>query len=157
MSGISHNSKTSAVSTLSAAFDRLAELSWPLVRISTGLLLLPHGSQKLFGWFGGYGLAGTGQFFDTLGLHPGFVIAVLAGVVEFFGGLALVFGLLTRPAALAVAVLMGVAIFSVHLPNGFFWTDGGFEYPLLWGLVAIAIFLRGGGRFSLDARFRLPL
>jgi putative oxidoreductase len=157
MSSISDNSKGSAVPTLSAAFERLVELSWPLVRISTGLLLLPHGSQKLFGWFGGYGLAGTGQFFDTLGLHPGVVIALLAGVVEFFGGLALVFGLLTRPAALAVAVLMGVAIFAVHLPNGFFWTSGGFEYPLLWGLVAIAIFLRGGGRFSLDARLRLPL
>jgi len=157
MSSIVDNPKASSVPTLSAAVDRLAELSWPLVRISTGLLLVPHGSQKLFGWFGGYGLAGTGHFFDSVGLHPGVLLALLAGLVEFFGGLALAFGLLTRPAALAVAVLMGVAILGVHLPNGFFWTSGGFEYPLLWGLIAIAIFLRGGGRFSLDARFGLPL
>jgi putative oxidoreductase len=148
----------SAVSSVSAGFDRLAPLSWPLIRVTTGLLLMPHGAQKLFGWFGGYGIAGTGQFFDTtLGLHPGILLAGLTGAVEFFGGLALVLGLLTRPAALGVAIMMVVAIFGVHVPNGFFWTDGGFEYPLMWGLLAIAILLRGGGRFSLDAKLGLPL
>jgi putative oxidoreductase len=140
-----------------AIFNRLAPLGYPLVRVSAGLLLMPHGAQKLFGWFGGYGLTATGQYFATnLGMEPGILFALLAGLVEFFAGLALVLGLLTRPAALAVAVFMGVAL-SVHVPNGFFWTNGGVEYPLMWGLIALAIFLRGGDRYSLDARLGLRI
>jgi putative oxidoreductase len=139
----------------STLFDRLSPLGYPLVRITAGLLLMPHGAQKLFGWFGGYGLDATGQFFATsLGMEPGFLFALLAGLVEFFGGLALVLGLLTRPAALAIATLMGVAL-TVHAANGFFWTSGGVEYPLMWGLIAIAVFLRGGEHFSLDSRLGL--
>jgi len=146
------------ISNVAASFERLSFLSYPLVRITAGLLLMPHGAQKLFGWFGGYGLTATGEFFGTqLGLQPGLLFALLAGLVEFFGGLALVVGLLTRPAALAVAVLMGVAMLGVHLPNGFFWTSGGYEYPLMWGLIALALLLGGGGRYSLDRRFSLPL
>jgi putative oxidoreductase len=149
---------STSVSDLSAVFTRLAPLSYPLVRVTAGLLLMPHGAQKLFGWFGGYGLSGTGEFFATqLGMQPGWLFALAAGLVEFFGGLALVLGLLTRPAALAVAVLMGVAVVGVHLPSGFFWTSGGYEYPLMWGLLAIAIFLRGGDNLSLDRRLGLPL
>ena len=126
-------------------------LAWPLIRVVCGLLLMPHGAQKLFGWFGGYGLAATGELFATkLGLQPGFLIALLSGLVEFGGGALLVLGLLTRPAALGVVILMAVAVFTVHLPNGYFWTDGGYEYPLMWGLVALAIFFRGGGKLSLD-------
>lgn len=142
---------------LSTVADKAAVFAWPLVRVVAGLLLIPHGAQKLFGWFGGYGLQATGQFFETsLGMSPGVLAAGAAGAVEFFGGLALVLGLLTRPAALAVAVLMGVAL-TVHIPNGFFWTSGGVEYPLMWGLLAIAIVLRGGGEFSLDKKLGLPL
>lgn len=133
-------------------FHRLAPLAYPLVRVTAGLLLMPHGAQKLFGWFGGHGLTGTGQYFEaSLGLYPGIAFALLAGLIEFFGGLALVLGLLTRPAALAVAVFMAVAL-STHISNGFFWPNGGFEYPLMWGLVALAIFLRGGDNYSLDAK-----
>ncbi len=136
-------------------FERLSSLGYPLMRITAGLLLMPHGAQKLFGWFGGYGLDATGQFFATnLGMEPGYLIALLAGLVEFFGGLALVLGLLTRPAALAIAVLMAVAL-NVHTGNGFFWTNGGVEYPLMWGLIALGIFLRGGDTWSLDARLGL--
>lgn len=139
----------------STLFDRLSPLGYPLIRITAGLLLMPHGAQKLFGWFGGYGLDATGQFFATsLGMEPGFLFALLAGLVEFFGGLALVLGLLTRPAALAIATLMGVAL-TVHAANGFFWTNGGVEYPLMWGLIALAVFLRGGERFSLDSHLGL--
>lgn len=148
-----------ATGTHPRAFSRtdLAAAAWPLVRIATGLMLIPHGAQKLFGWFGGYGLTGTGQFFEsTLGMSPGMLWAGLAGGVEFFGGLALVLGLLTRPAALGVAILMGVAL-TVHVPNGFFWNAGGFEYPLLWGTLAVAILLRGGGEYSLDRRLGLRL
>lgn len=135
------------------ATDRMAALAYPLIRVTTGLLLIPHGAQKLFGWFGGYGLTATGQYFEsTLGMSPGVLFAALAGLIEVFGGLALALGLLTRPAALVVAVFMAVAL-SVHIPNGFFWTAGGIEYPLMWGLLAVAVFLRGGGPYSLDARF----
>jgi len=141
--------------TSPSLLERLSPLGYPLIRITAGLLLMPHGAQKQFGWFGGYGLDATGQFFATsLGMEPGYLFALLAGLVEFFGGLALVLGLLTRPAALGIAILMGVAL-TVHTGNGFFWTNGGVEYPLMWGLVAIAVFLRGGERFSLDSRLGL--
>lgn len=150
-------SRDTPTPSLLPIIDRLAILSWPLVRIITGLLLMPHGAQKLFGWFGGGGLSGTGQFFESsLGMSPGVLWAGAAGTVEFFGGLALVLGLLTRPAALGVVVLMCVAM-TVHIPQGFFWSDGGYEYPLMWGILAVAILLRGGGEWSLDARFGLRL
>ena len=73
-------------------------------------------------------------------------------LVEFFGGLFLAIGLLTRPVAAAIAALMAVAAIQVHLGNGFFWANGGYEYPLMWGLIAIAFALRGGGAQSVDAR-----
>ncbi|MFO1187972.1 MAG: DoxX family protein [Alphaproteobacteria bacterium] len=144
----------SSVPTLALLTERLSGYADPLVRIAAGLLLVPHGAQKLFGWFGGYGVEATGQFFATkLGLPPSF--ALLAGLIEFAGGLLLAVGLFTRPVAALVAGLMAVAVVHVHWGNGFFWTAGGFEYPLLWGLVAVALVLRGGGAYSLDARFGL--
>lgn len=135
-----------ALSPITRALSPLAE---PLVRVAAGLSLVPHGAQKLFGWFGGYGIEATGQFFAAkLGLPP--ALALLAGLIEFFGGLALALGLLTRPVAALVTGLMAVAVVQVHLAAGFFWTSGGFEYPLLWGIVALSYVVRGGGRFSLD-------
>jgi putative oxidoreductase len=129
----------------------LAPLAYPLIRVVAGLFLMPHGAQKLFGWFGGYGLQGTGGFFaENLGLEPGVFWAALAGGTEFFGGLLIALGLLTRPAAVAVAIFMAVAVVKVHLINGFFWTDSGYEYPAMWGLIALAIAFRGGGEMSLD-------
>jgi putative oxidoreductase len=135
-----------AIAPITAALSPLAE---PLIRVTAGLLLVPHGAQKLFGWFGGYGLEATGQFFASkLGLPPS--LALLAGVIEFFGGLMLALGLATRVVAALVAGLMAVAVTQVHLGAGFFWTDGGFEYPLFWGIVALSFVIRGGGRYSLD-------
>ena len=140
------------IPALAPLYQGLSGLSYPLIRVAAGLILVPHGAQKLFGWFGGYGLEGTAGFFaQNLGLEPGMFFAVLVGATEFFGGLLLALGLLTRPAAAAVAVLMAVAI-TVHLPNGFFWTSGGYEYPLLWGLIALAIAFRGGGELSVDRK-----
>jgi putative oxidoreductase len=136
-----------AITPVTAALSPFAE---PLIRVTAGLLLVPHGAQKLFGWFGGYGIEATGQFFASkLGLPAS--LAVVAGVIEFFGGLMLALGLATRLVAALVVGLMAVAVTQVHLGAGFFWTDGGFEYPLLWGIVALAFVLRGGGRYSLDA------
>jgi putative oxidoreductase len=136
--------------------ETLSPLAEPLVRVTVGLLLMPHGAQKLFGWFGGYGVEATGQFFATkLSLPPAF--ALLAGLIEFFGGLALAVGLATRVVAGLVVGMMAVAIFQVHLGNGFFWTDGGFEYPLMWGLAALSFVIRGGGRLSLDAVIGIEL
>lgn len=134
-------------------YQGLTRFSEPLMRATVGLLLMPHGAQKLFGWFGGYGLEGTAGFFaGNLGLEPGIFWAVLVGSVEFFGGLFLAIGFLTRPVAAAIAILMTVALFQVHLGNGFFWTDGGYEYPLMWGLLALGFVLRGSGAYSIDAR-----
>jgi putative oxidoreductase len=128
----------------------LAPLGEPLVRVTAGLFLLPHGLQKLFGWFGGYGLDATGQFFASkLGLPAG--LATIAAFIEVFGGLALALGLFTRPAAALVFAMMAVAVVQVHLGAGFFWTAGGWEYPAMWGLVALSFVVRGGGRFSADA------
>ena len=120
------------------------------MRVAAGLMLLPHGAQKLFGWFGGYGVDATGQFFAAkLGLPASF--ALLAGLIEVFGGIALALGFLTRVVAALVFGLMAVAVIFVHLPIGYFWMTGGFEYPLMWGLVALAFVFRGGGRYSVDA------
>jgi putative oxidoreductase len=139
-----------AIPALAPVTDALSPFAEPLVRVTAGLLLVPHGAQKLFGWFGGYGIEATGQFFSAkLGLPAS--LALLAGVIEFFGGLMLAAGLLTRPVAALVVGMMAVAVTQVHLGNGFFWTSGGFEYPLFWGIVALAFVLRGGGRYSLDA------
>ncbi len=136
---------------LGPLYANLSRWSYPLVRAATGLILMPHGAQKLFCWFGGYGLEGTGGYFaQNLGLEPGVAWAALVGGTEFFGGLCLALGFLTRPVAVGVAILMAVAVFAVHLPNGFFWGQGGYEYPLLWGLVALAIAFKGGGEMSLD-------
>lgn len=123
----------------------------PLIRIAAGLMLMPHGAQKLFGAFGGRGLEATAQGFAKMGLEPALPLALLAGGTELFGGLLLAIGFLTRASAVAVGILMLVAIFQVHWPNGFFATRGGYEFALLWGVVAAGFAMRGGGRYSVDA------
>lgn len=120
------------------------------LRIPVGIIFAAHGAQKLFGWFGGYGLEGTGQWMASIGLAPGALMALLAGAAEFFGGLALLAGLLVRPAAAALAVTMLVAILSVHLDKGFFLTSNGYEYALALLAVSVALAFSGAGRASLD-------
>lgn len=126
--------------------------SWsPLaLRLAAGLIFAAHGAQKLFGWFGGHGLEGTGQFFGSIGLNPGHLMALLAGAVEFFGGLALIVGLLVRPAAAALAFAMLVAVFAVHWSEGFFLDKGGYEYALALLAVSVSLVFSGAGRASLD-------
>ena len=128
--------------------------SWsgPVLRLSAGVIFTAHGAQKLFGWFGGYGLEGTGQYMASLGLEPGYLMALLAGSAEFFGGLALLLGLLVRPAAVVLALTMVVAIVAAHLPNGLFLSNGGYEFGLALLAMSVVLAVQGGGRFALDTR-----
>ncbi len=134
---------------MAGLYAHLSGLAYPLIRFFTGLMLMPHGGQKLFGWFGG-NIEGTAGFFAKIGLEPALALAYLVGVVEFFGGLLLALGLFTRVAAGCIVVLLLVAAFKVHLGSGYFWNAGGYEYPLYWAIVSLAILLRGGGELSLD-------
>ena len=130
--------------TSNAGFSTLA------LRIPVGIIFMAHGSQKLFAWFGGYGLAGTGQFFESIGLAPGVAMAFLAGSAEFFGGLFIILGLLTRPSALVLAFTMLMAIVSVHLPNGLFMSNGGYEFGLALLAASVSLMLSGGGKVAVD-------
>ncbi|HBF07988.1 MAG TPA: DoxD-like family protein [Gammaproteobacteria bacterium] len=127
-----------------------AGLAALVLRVPVGIILAAHGSQKLFGWFGGYGLEGTGQWMASIGLEPGFLMALLAGSAEFFGGLALILGLLTRPAAAVTAFTMLVAIFSAHISNGLFMSNNGYEYALALLAVTVSLTLQGAGSFAVD-------
>jgi putative oxidoreductase len=115
-----------------------------------GIILAAHGAQKLFGWFGGYGQEGTGQWMASIGLEPGYMMALLAGSAEFFGGIAFIAGLLVRPAALVSAFTMLVAIFAVHASNGLFASNNGYEFALTLFAASVAISIQGAGHFSLD-------
>ncbi|WP_417657533.1 DoxX family protein [Pseudidiomarina aestuarii] len=121
-----------------------------VLRVPVGLILAAHGAQKLFGWFGGYGLEGTGQWMASIGLEPGYIMALLAGSAEFFGGLALAIGLLTRPAAIVSAFTMLVAIFTVHFENGLFMANNGYEFALVLLVTSVALAIQGAGNWSVD-------
>ncbi|HLX84333.1 MAG TPA: DoxX family protein [Terriglobales bacterium] len=130
------------------------DVALTVLRMVLGVVYFAHGAQKLLGWFGGYGFHGTMGFFEHLGMSA--PVAFLIICTEFFGGLGLIVGLLTRIAALGIGVEMIGAIFLVHLSNGFFmnWAGTqkgeGFEYHLLAIAAAAVLLLRGSGAFSLD-------
>lgn len=140
--------------TNTGLLDRLfaSQAGWaPLVpRLAAGAIFIGHGAQKLFGAFGGYGLEGTGQFFASLGLNPGYTMALLAGSAEFFGGIALLLGLLLRPAAAVLAFTMLVAIFGVHIDAGLFLPNG-YEFALSLFAVSVGLAISGAGRLALDS------
>jgi putative oxidoreductase len=121
-----------------------------ILRLVVGLSLAAHGAQKLFGWFGGYGISGTGQFLEQLGFRPGRLHAIQAGLTEVLGGLFLAAGFLTPAAAAAVVAVMLVAAVSVHLKAGFFAHSGGYEYTLVLAAAALALAFTGPGALSLD-------
>lgn len=120
------------------------------LRIPVGVIFMAHGAQKLFSWFGGYGLEGTGQWMASIGLEPGYLMALLAGSAEFFGGLFLLLGLLTRPAAFVLAFTMLVAIVTVHLANGLFMSNNGYEFGLALLAASVSLALSGAGKLSID-------
>ena len=122
-----------------------------LARMVFGLVMAAHGSQKLFGWFGGYGLAGTGGFFESLGFRPGRLFAAAAGGTEFVAGVLVALGLLGPLGPALIISVMIVAIATVHWSHGLFAQNNGIELPLLNVAAAAAIALIGNGAYSLDA------
>jgi putative oxidoreductase len=123
------------------------------VRVVVGLILAGHGSQKLFGWSGGGGVAGTGKFLESLGFRPGRSLAVLAGLSEFVGGLLLALGFLTPLAGAAIVGMMVNAIFATRLGKGPWAMNGGWELELTYAVVAAATPFTGPGRYSVDRAF----
>ena len=136
--------------TLTNVLQSDAGLAALVLRVPVGIILAAHGAQKLFGWFGGYGLEGTGQWMASIGLEPGYLMALMAGSAEFFGGLALILGLLTRPAAAVSAFTMLVAIFSVHFEHGLFMSNNGYEFALALFAATAALAIQGAGSFAID-------
>jgi putative oxidoreductase len=124
-----------------------------VLRVIVGGLFVGHGSQKLFGRFGGHGPKGTATFFESLGLKPALPFALLAGTAELAGGLLLGFGLFLPMAGLLLVGVMTTAIAAVHWKNGLWVTDGGSEYPLVLASVAFAVAALGPGSISLDHAF----
>lgn len=122
-----------------------------LVRLVVGLLFVGHGAQKLFGWFGGYGPKGTGGWMESIGIKPGIMMAVLAGLMEMVGGLLLTSGLFTPVAGLLIVLVLLGATFKVHIKNGLWITADGYEYPLVLISIVVALALIGAGPYSIDA------
>jgi putative oxidoreductase len=129
------------------------ELGILLLRVTVGLTLAAHGTQKLLGWFGGYGIAGTAGWLESVGFRPGRRHAILAGITEIGGGLLLAIGLATPLAAAIVASVMIVAAAVAHFKNGFFITSGGYEYNVILGVAALSVAFTGPGAISVDALF----
>jgi len=150
--GANANPTNLIVPAMRGLYDKLACAAYPIVRVTAGLFLVPHGAQKLFGMFGGGGLGGTAGFFAKIGLEPALPLAALVGFVEFFGGICIAIGLLTRPFAAAAAIMLLVGAYKVHLAKGFFMTNGGYEYALMWALLMVAVFIKGGAHASLDRK-----
>lgn len=146
---------------LTTLFKTDNTISTLLLRVALGAVFFPHGAQKVLGWFGGYGFAGTMGFF-TGTLHIPAVFAFLAIAAEFAGAIALVLGLFTRVASLGIASVMVVAI-GMHAQYGFFmnWTGAqkgeGIEYHILALAIAVALIIRGGGKWSADAKIAQTL
>jgi putative oxidoreductase len=121
-----------------------------IVRLIVGLAIAAHGSQKLFGWFGGYGLAGTAGFFESIGFRPGILFVLGAGAGELGGGLLTALGLGGALGPALIVMVMVVAILSVHLPKGFWATDGGYELNAMYVAAALALAFAGSGAVALD-------
>jgi putative oxidoreductase len=133
-------------------YDALIPLSWPLLRCAVGLVLAVHGWGKI-----ARGAEAMAPTFAKMGYsNPELVVWVLI-LVEFVGGIAIALGLFTRFFAAAVTIEMAVIMFAHYLPNGFSWLNRGYEYVLLWGLAAMAIWWRGGGPYSLDRKIGVEL
>jgi putative oxidoreductase len=120
-----------------------------IVRVLFGVAMAAHGSQKLFGWFGGYGLKGTGGWLESIGVKPGVFAALLAGLAELIGGALFAAGVFTPIGAALIVITMLIAIITVHGKNGLWATSNGFEYNLVLIAIAIGVALIGPGAYVL--------
>lgn len=135
-----------AIPALRGFYERVAPYIYPLVRFTAGAMIVPHGWQKL-----GMGIAAVAaNVLARRGIEPALPLAYAIVFLETVGGICVAIGLFTRPMAAAIAVEFAVITFDAHMPNGFQWTSGGFEYPLMWGIVFFIIAIRGGGHLSVD-------
>jgi putative oxidoreductase len=134
---------------LASIYEKAAVLSWPLIRIAAGAFLLTHGWPKLF-------TVGVQAFaansLAKRGIEPSLMFAYIVITLETLGAILLMLGLFTRAVALLLVIEFAVIVW-VHLPLGYAWNRGGWEYPLFWGLINLAILMRGGGPYSLDRKF----
>ena len=144
------------VPALAKIYAALDAYMLPLLRASLGAILIPHGCQKLFGWFGGMGFTRFAALFDQIGYRPGAFWVTVVALTELVGGLMLVFGFFTRFAALAVVIFMINAVWFTSA-KGFFWTAGGSEFSILLLVVALVFLIKGGGNLSVDERMSKEL
>ncbi len=139
------------VPALGRIYESIRPYTHTILRVTMGLFFVPHGAQKLFGWFGGRAIEEYAKGFGRMGefwAQPGWVYYI--GCLEFFGGLLLAIGLLTRVVAIQLVCFMAMAAFVANAPRGWFWTQGGIEAPLTWGIVCFVILIHGGGAHSVD-------
>jgi putative oxidoreductase len=127
----------------------MMDLGLLLIRLVVGLTFMGHGAQKLFGWFGGYGLKGTGGWLESIGVKPGVTMALLAGLSELVGGALFAAGVYTWVGAVLITVTMLVAIGKVHAQNGYWVTQNGYEYNLTLIAVVVGVALIGPGAYVL--------
>jgi len=144
------------IPALGRIYEKFDGCMLPMLRIVLGAILIPHGCQKLFGWFGGMGFTRFSALFDQLGYKPGVVWVTIVALTELVGGIMLILGLFTRFWAAGVAIFMINAVWFTSA-KGFFWTAGGFEFSLLILAVALVFVVRGGGELSLDSKMSKEL
>jgi len=130
---------------LEPIYNILDPLVYPMIRFVAGAMMIPHGYRKVFG-----GIEGTANFFASAGLEPALILAWYVGLVELIGGICVALGFLTRFMSAQLIGVLAVATFYIHLSSGFFWGKGGYEYPLFWLVVMIAITIKGGHKLSID-------
>jgi putative oxidoreductase len=152
MTDASSSTPRPLIPALGGLYSGLSNIAQAVLRIALGGILIPHGMQKLFGSFGGMGLEKNAALFDKIGYTPGMFWGTLVGCTELVGGILLVFGLLTRPAAFAVVIFMINGVYFTSKTGGFFWTSRGSEFAILILVVAFFVLVRGAGPWSLDRR-----
>lgn len=135
------------IQKLDPIYELLAPLAYPIIRIAAGVMMIPHGYGKIFNEGG---IERTAKFLSSLSLEPPIFFAWYLGLVEFVGGICVALGLLTRIFSAQLIGVLFVATFFVHFQNGFLWVKGGYEYPLMWMIIMIAITFRGGSNLSID-------
>ncbi|MEH6946223.1 DoxX family protein [Bacillus sp. JJ634] len=127
----------------------MADLGLLLIRLMIGFIFFFYGCQKLFGWFGGHGIKGTGGWFESIGIKPGVIIATFSGIAELLAAILFILGIFLPIGALLIVLVMLGAIVKVHGPKGFSVTAGGFEYNLFLIVVSVGLALIGPGDYSL--------